>query len=345
MRRREFIKLISRAAIAWPISARSQQAVPVIGFLRPTRAEESGHLIAAFRQGLRESGYSGDKIIVEARWADGNPERIPKLAAELISLPVAVMFGNAGVALAAKKITTTTPIVFVTGVDPVLAGVVSNIKRPGANVTGVSFNDVPITGKRLALLREMAPKAEIIAVLQDPNFFVAEAETREVETAARALGQKIITVKAGSEQEIGTTSVRLFVAFYKNLPIDLTTDTFIPEQAAAILKVHGLTTEQSAYLETHTTILASSAGTALEVESTSEASSTVTLETTERLVKGKTTFGELVNWGLSKAAIEQILGMSMADIPSTALKDFCSANNLNFETIKTALQAEVDKLK
>lgn len=202
MRRREFIKLISRAAIAWPISARAQQPVPVIGFLRPTRAEESGHLIAAFRQGLRESGYSGDKIIVEARWADGNPERIPKLAAELISLPVAVMFGNAGVALAAKKITTTTPIVFVTGVDPVLAGVVSNINRPGANVTGVSFNDVPITGKRLALLREMAPKAEIIAVLQDPNFFVAEAETREIETAARALGQKIITVKAGSEQEI-----------------------------------------------------------------------------------------------------------------------------------------------
>lgn len=202
MRRREFIKLISRAAIAWPISARAQQPVPVIGFLRPTRADESGHLIAAFRQGLRESGYSSDKITVEARWADGNPERIPKLAAELISLPVAVMFGNAGVALAAKKITTTTPIVFVTGVDPVLAGVVSNINRPGANVTGVSFNDVPITGKRLALLREMAPKAEIIAVLQDPNFFVAEAETREIETAARALGQKIITVKAGSEQEI-----------------------------------------------------------------------------------------------------------------------------------------------
>ena len=202
MRRREFIKLVSRAAIAWPISARAQQPVPVIGFLRPTRADESGHLIAAFRQGLRESGYSSDKITIEARWADGNPERIPKLAAELISLPVAVMFGNAGVALAAKKITTTTPIVFVTGVDPVLAGVVSNINRPGANVTGVSFNDVPITGKRLALLREMAPKAEIIAVLQDPNFFAAEAETREIETAARALGQKIITVKAGSEQEI-----------------------------------------------------------------------------------------------------------------------------------------------
>jgi putative ABC transport system substrate-binding protein len=174
----------------------------VIGFLRPTRADESGHLIAAFRQGLRESGYSSDKIAIEARWADGNPERIPKLAAELISLPVAVMVGNAGVALAAKKITTTTPVVFVTWVDPVLAGVVSNINRPGANVTGVSFNDVPITGKRLALLREVAPKAEIIAVLQDPNFFVAEAETREIETAARALGQKIITVKAGSEQEI-----------------------------------------------------------------------------------------------------------------------------------------------
>ena len=203
MRRREFITLLSSAAAAWPLVARAQQpTVPVIGFLRPTKAEQSGHLVAAFRQGLRESGYPGDKVSIEARWADGRAERLPKLAAELVALQVAAIVGQTEATLAAKAATTSIPIVFVIGTDPVAAGLVSSINRPGGNVTGVSFYDVPITGKRLALLRELIPNAEIIAVLQDPNFSVLEAETREIEAAARTLGQKVVTVKAGSEQEI-----------------------------------------------------------------------------------------------------------------------------------------------
>ena len=167
--------------------------VPVIGFLRPTRAEDAGHLVAAVRQGLRESGYPSDKVAIESRWADGQPERLPKLAAELVALQVAAIVGSVEAALAAKAVTTSVPIVFVTGADPVAAGLVSSISRPGGNVTGVSFFDIPVTGKRLALLRELVPKAEIIAVLQDPNFSQHQTETHEIEAAARAMGQKIVT--------------------------------------------------------------------------------------------------------------------------------------------------------
>ena len=176
MRRREFITLLGGAAATWPLAARAQQpAMPVIGFLRITRAEESGHLVAAVRQGLRESGYPRDKVSIESRWADGRKERLPKLAAELVALQVAAIVGNVDAVLAAKMATARIPIIFVTGADPVAAGLVSSISRPGSNITGVSFYDVPITGKRLALLREMVPKAEIIAVLQDPNFSVGLA--------------------------------------------------------------------------------------------------------------------------------------------------------------------------
>ena len=201
MRRREFIVGLGGAA-AWPVVARGQHAIPVIGFLRPTRADESGHLIAALRQGLRDSGFPSDKIRFEARWADGQNERLPSLARELIARQVAAIVGSVDAALAAKAATISVPIVFVTGADPVAVGLVPNINRPGGNLTGVSFYDIPVTGKRLALLRELVPKAEIIAVLQDANFSLLEVEAREIETSARALGQKIITVKAGSAQEI-----------------------------------------------------------------------------------------------------------------------------------------------
>jgi putative ABC transport system substrate-binding protein len=203
MRRREFITLIGGTAVGWPFAARAQQlALPVVGFLRPTRAEESGHLVAAVRQGLRESGYPNDKVIIETRWANGQMERLPKLVAELVNLRVAAIVTSIDAARAAKEATANVPIIFVTGADPVAAGLVSSINRPGGNMTGVSFYAVPITGKKLDLLRQLVPKAEIIAVLQDPNFAVHESETREIETAARNLGQKIITFEAGNEQEI-----------------------------------------------------------------------------------------------------------------------------------------------
>ena len=203
MKRREFITLLGGVAAAWPLKARAQQpAVPVIGFLRPTRAEDGGHLVAAVRQGLRESGYAPDKVAIESRWADGHRERLPNLARELAALHLAAMVCSLDAALAAKKAEIRIPIVFVTGVDPVVSGLVSSINRPGGNVTGVSFYDVPITGKRLELLRELIPKAELIAVLLDSSFAAHQFEASTIETAARTLGQKIVTFQAGTEQEI-----------------------------------------------------------------------------------------------------------------------------------------------
>jgi putative ABC transport system substrate-binding protein len=199
MRRREFITLLGGVA-AWPFAAHAQQQ-PVIGFLRPTRAEESGHLVAAVRQGLREADYPS--VVIESRWGDGREDGLPKLAAELVVLRVAaIVAGSLPSARATKAATANIPIVFVTGADPQTEGLVSSISRPSGNMTGVSFYDIPVSGKRLALLRELIPKAETIAVLQDPSSATFQSETREIETAVRTTGQRIIIVKAGSEQEI-----------------------------------------------------------------------------------------------------------------------------------------------
>lgn len=214
MRRREFTTLLG-SAVAWPFVAQAQQsALPVVGFLRPTRAEESGHLVAAVRQGLREAGYPNDKVVIEARWANGQLERVPKLVAELLAIQVSVIVANIDAALAAEKANISVPIVFITGADPVAAGLVSSINRPGGNITGVSFNSVSITGKRLELLRQLVPKTDLIAVLQDPTFAVHQIETRDIETAALTLGQKLITFSAGNEQEIDA-------ALPGDLPVEL----------------------------------------------------------------------------------------------------------------------------
>jgi putative ABC transport system substrate-binding protein len=204
MKRREFIALLGGTAAAWPLQVRAQRpAIPVVGFLRPTRAEESGHLVAAIRQGLRESGYQSDKVLIEFRWAGGREEQLPKLASELVASQVAaIVAASLPSARAAKAATASIPIVFVTGGDPQEEKLVSSLNRPGGNVTGVSFYDIPITGKRLALLRELVPKAETIAVLQDPTSATFQTETREIEAAVHASGQKIITFKAATEKEI-----------------------------------------------------------------------------------------------------------------------------------------------
>jgi putative tryptophan/tyrosine transport system substrate-binding protein len=200
MRRRDFLTILGAAAVASPLGANAQQP-PVIGFLRPTKPEESGHLVAAVREGLRESSY--DKVLIEARWGNGSEEQLPNFARELIDLPVAAMVaGSVPSARAAKAATTTIPIVFVTGSDPQTEGLVDSISRPGGNVTGVSFYDIPVTGKRLALLHELVPKAEIIAVLQDPTSATYKSEILEIEKSASALRQKIITVQASNEREI-----------------------------------------------------------------------------------------------------------------------------------------------
>jgi putative ABC transport system substrate-binding protein len=203
MRRRQFLGIVG-GAVAWPSAARAQQQAPkpIIGFLRTTSPADAGHLVAALRQGLRESGYTADKFVVEARWAEGHPDRLPKMAAELVALKVAAIVGNTPAALAAKAATSGLPIVFVTGTDPTAEKLVTSINRPGGNMTGVSFFDVPVTGKRLTLLRELVPKAEVIATLQDPNFSDAKFETREIETTAKAIGVKIVALKASRDADI-----------------------------------------------------------------------------------------------------------------------------------------------
>jgi hypothetical protein len=147
------------------------------------------------------------------------------------------------------------------------------------------------------------------------------------------------------EVEIGTASVRLFVAFYNNLPIDLSAETYLPQAAVALLSDRNLSAEQLAYLQTHTAGAPATAPVPAPEILVSPSPETSTAETSARIIKGKTTLGEILSWGLPKGTIEQIFGLPMPDAPSTTLKDFCSANSLDFETIKPALQAEVDKLK
>ena len=141
--------------------------------------------------------------MIDARWGNGREEQLPKLAQELVAIPAAVIVaGSLPAARAAKAATGNIPIIFVTGADPQTEGLVSSISRPGGNVTGVSFYDIPVTGKRLGLLQELVPKAEVIAVLQDPTSATYQTETGEIEATARAMGQRIIAVKAACEQEI-----------------------------------------------------------------------------------------------------------------------------------------------
>jgi ABC-type uncharacterized transport system substrate-binding protein len=166
MKRREFITLLGGAA-AWPLAARGQQPpMPVVGFLRSSRAEGFAHLTEALRAGLSQSGYDvGRNVAIEYRWANEQGDRLLALAAELIHKPVAVIVGNTKAALAAKAAGTAVPIVFVTGTDPVRDGLVTSFNRPGGNVTGISFLSGGSAGKRLELLHQLVPGATTIAVL------------------------------------------------------------------------------------------------------------------------------------------------------------------------------------
>jgi putative ABC transport system substrate-binding protein len=204
MKRREFITLLGGAAAAWPLAARAQQPrVPIIGFLRSTTAAGSAHLMAAFRQGLSEAGFvDGQTVAVEYRFADDRADRLPGLAAELVARQVALIVGNtAAVVRAAKTVTATTPIVFVTGSDPVKTGLVASLNRPGGNITGVTFTTIDLAAKQLGLLHELVPGTSVIAVLRDPNGPEPEAELSAVEDAGRAIGRQVLIVKAASERE------------------------------------------------------------------------------------------------------------------------------------------------
>src|ERR1700738_4481615 len=203
MRRREFITLAGGAAIAWPLVANAQQpTMPVIGFLRSTSLAVSTPMVTGFRQGLTAAGFTeGQNVAIEYRYAD-NQQRLPGLVAELIRLLVAVIVANTIAALAAKAATTTVPIVFPTGGDPVVDGLVASLNRPGGNVTGVSFVAGLLGPKRLEMLRQLVPTAATIAILVGTDTLEARIERRDVVLAAQALGQQLIVAPVTSEGEL-----------------------------------------------------------------------------------------------------------------------------------------------
>jgi putative ABC transport system substrate-binding protein len=205
MKRREFITLLGGAAATWPVAARAQQtAMPVIGFLSSSSPPVTTKRIASFGQGLSEAGYvAGRDVMIEARLAEGQYDRLPALAADLVTRQVNLIAALAPpAAFAAKTATTTIPIVFVGAFDPVKAGLVANLNRPGGNVTGVSFISHELAAKQLGLLRELRPGAARIAVLVDPKWPLTDPFVSQVRTAASAMGQQIEVLYVSSGREI-----------------------------------------------------------------------------------------------------------------------------------------------
>jgi putative tryptophan/tyrosine transport system substrate-binding protein len=210
--RRKFLATLGGAA-TWPLAARAQQpVVPVIGFLSAASPDGYTDRVRAFRQGLRDAGYvEGDNVAVEYRWAEGQYDRLPALAAELVRRQVAVIVAAPSPSsLAAKSATATIPIVFTVGDDPVKMGLVSSLARPGGNLTGVNFFGVEVVSKRLELLRELVPRIGRVAVLVNPsNATVSEPTVRDVETAARGMGLEVQVFNASTSREIDAAFANL----------------------------------------------------------------------------------------------------------------------------------------
>jgi putative tryptophan/tyrosine transport system substrate-binding protein len=205
MRRREVI--VGLGAVAWPLNVKAQQpaATPVIGYLSPGSAKGFATRLAAFRQGLQEAGYrEGENIAIEYRWAEGRNDRLPALASDLVGRRVTVIATAAGVAatLAAKAATTTIPIIFETGADPVAAGFVASLSRPEGNITGVTSLNFEVAPKRLELLRELVPLARVVALLVNPTNPNAETVPAELQAPAHALGLELRVVHASNEREL-----------------------------------------------------------------------------------------------------------------------------------------------
>jgi putative ABC transport system substrate-binding protein len=205
MRRREFITLLGGATVAWPLAARAQQrsAIPVIGYLSSLRQADSIHFDAAFRRGLSEMGYvEGQTVSIDYRWITDRYSSLPATAADLVQHQVAMIcaFGPPAV-LAAKAATATIPIVFVTGADPIKFGFVNSFNRPGGNATGIWMVTTVLAEKRLQLMRELLPKAELVALLVNPTSPVAEPQIRDAQAAARKLSFKLSVLSATTEND------------------------------------------------------------------------------------------------------------------------------------------------
>jgi putative tryptophan/tyrosine transport system substrate-binding protein len=204
--RREFITLLGSAAAAWPRAARAQQAaMPVVGFLSSRSPGESADSVAAFREGLREAGFvEGQNLLIAFRWAEGRYDRLPALASDLVDLRVALLFaaGGSPSALAAKAATSKIPIVFSASNDPVSLGLISSLSRPGGNITGMSAFNWELGPKRLELLKELVPRATIIAYLVNPMNPIAETELKAALAAASALGIQLHVLNASTEQDL-----------------------------------------------------------------------------------------------------------------------------------------------
>ena len=211
MRRRRFFAILGGVVAAWPLAVRAQKATPVIGVLNTGSPDPNSPLLAAFRQGLSEAGYvEGQNVTIEYRWAEGHYDRLPALAADLVGRKVDLIMANSPPsALAAKGATSTIPIVFRSGADPVGDGLVASLARPGGNLTGVSFVTDELTAKRLELLSELVPRAGVIALLLNPNDANAERVIRDVQEAARTKGLQLHVLKATSESDIDTAFASL----------------------------------------------------------------------------------------------------------------------------------------
>jgi putative tryptophan/tyrosine transport system substrate-binding protein len=206
MKRRDFITLLGGAAAAWPLAARAQQpALPVIGFVSSLAHSDLGLVIPGFHHGLNAAGFvEGRNIAIEYRWADGDYRRLPTLSADLVNRKVAVIAAISGTpaALAAKTATTTIPIVFAIGGDPIAPGLVTSLNRPGGNITGVSFYSSPLGTKRLDLARQLVPAGSVIALLVNPQNPPSVEEGRAVQAAAAALGQPLLILHASTTSDL-----------------------------------------------------------------------------------------------------------------------------------------------
>jgi len=205
MRRREFIELLGGAVVAArSFAARAQQALPVVGFANSGSAQAQALMVAAYRKGLEDTGFvEGKNVLMESRWADGRYDRLPEFMADLIKRKVAViMAGGPPAALAAKAATSTIPVVFTTGDNPVQTGLVTSLGRPGGNVTGVHVLFTELESKKLGLLRDVVPHANLVAALVNQTRPVATSQTAELQVAAQKFGQRIQIIHAATERDL-----------------------------------------------------------------------------------------------------------------------------------------------